>query len=239
MNEQPSVTNQHPAPATHAPRWLVYLGVVISSGASASFSLLAAAFSINAAVVYLSIFTSVVCFAVALTLVFHRRNGFAFLVSLATVPVFLGLTALHQIITPIRQESVQKAVKIKRLVVDKIKSPQPALDEAIRDGAIRKATAEDVKAFRDAYLEKKYISKNLPIPVTDDALSVGGVDLTQAYVVMGTFTYPAGLVDEYKAVFFLPRGVPQPRGDIGHSATYDFETLTVGCTVARTGGISC
>lgn len=220
-------------------RWPIYLGVSITSGASAAFSLLAAAFSINAAVIYVSIFTSVACFALALVLVFHRRNGFAFLASLATVPVFLGLTALHQTTTSFRQESVQKAVEIKRLVVDTIKSPQPALDEAIQDGALRKATAEDVKAFRDAYLEKKYTSKNLPVPATDDALAVGGVDLTQAYVVMRAFTYPAGLVNEYRAVFFVPKGVPQPRGDIGHSATYDFETLTVGCTVARTGGISC
>lgn len=239
MNETSSVATQDPVTENQAPRWPIYLGLTTTSGMSACFSLLAAALSINAVVIYLSIITSVLCFAFALTLASHRRDGFAFLVSLATAPVFFGLTALYQTTTSFRQESVQKATEIKRLVVDTIKSPQPALDQAIREGAIRKATAEDVKAFRDAYLEKKYISKSHPVPATENALSVDRVDLTRAYVVMGTFIYPAGLLDEYRAVFFVPTGIPQPRGDIGHSATYDFASLTVSCTLARTGAVSC
>lgn len=117
--------------------------------------------------------------------------------------------------------------------------PRSALSTAIRNGSIRKATAGDVKAFRDAYLEKKYTRRNLPVPETDDALSVSGVDLGSAYVVLGAFVYPPGLVDEYRVVFFVPQGVPEPSGHIGHSATYDFSSLTVSCTLARTGGMSC
>ncbi|MEO8024013.1 hypothetical protein [Polaromonas sp.] len=124
-------------------------------------------------------------------------------------------------------------------VIDKIEDPRPALDKAIRDGSIRKATAEDVRAFRDAYVEKKYTRKSLPVPVTEDALSVTRVDISRAYVVLNKFTYPSGLLNEYRAVFFVPIGVPEPSGEIGHSAFYDFETLTVVCTLARTGGISC
>lgn len=124
-------------------------------------------------------------------------------------------------------------------VIAEIKDPQPALDKAIRDGTIRKATAEDVRAFRDAYIANKYTRKNLPVPVTEDALSVTKTDLSRAYVVLNKFTYPSGLLNEHRATFFVPIGVPGPSGAIGHSAFYDFGTLTVGCTAARTGTFSC
>ena len=129
--------------------------------------------------------------------------------------------------------------EISRRVVAKIKDPQPALEKAIREGFIRRATAEDVRAFGDAYIEKKYVSKNLPVPVTEDALAVAQVDISRAYVVLKKFTYPSGLVNEYRVVFFSPRGIAEPNGEIGHSALYDFETLTVMCTMARTGHESC
>jgi len=124
-----------------------------------------------------------------------------------------------------------------------ITNPQPALDKAVRDGVLRKATAEDVRAFRDAYIANKYTRKNLPVPATEDALSVTATDLSRAYVVLGKFTYPSGLLNEYRTTFFVPIGVAMPSGDIGHSAFYDFGTLTVGCTgartSARTGFLSC
>jgi hypothetical protein len=127
-------------------------------------------------------------------------------------------------------------------VIAEIKDPQPALDKAIRDGALRKATAEDVKRFRDAYIDNKYTRKNLPVPVTEDALSVTETELSRAYVVLDKFTYPSGLVNEHRATFFVPIGVPEPTGEIGHSAFYDFGTLTVVCTgaraIARTGSFA-
>jgi len=135
--------------------------------------------------------------------------------------------------------SSKKNGRISRLIVAKIKDPQPALDRAVRDGFIRKATAEDIRAFRDAYIEKKYTSNNLPVPATEDALSVTKVDMSRAYVVLKKFTYPSGLLDEYRVIFFVPVGVLEPSGEIGHSAFYDFGSLTINCTLARTGGISC
>ena len=118
-------------------------------------------------------------------------------------------------------------------------SSQTALDEAVRMGVLRKATVADVNAFRDAYVEKKYTSKNLPVPAKEDALSVTKVDVSRAYVVLKQFAYPSGMVNENRVVFFIPKGVSAPSGAMGHSASYDFETLTVSCTAARTGGIGC
>jgi len=116
---------------------------------------------------------------------------------------------------------------------------QIALDEAVRMGVIRKATVEDVNAFRDAYIEKKYTSRNLPVPVKENALSVTNVDISRAYVVLKKFTYPSGMINENRVVFFVPKGVSEPSGEYGHSAIYHFDTLTVSCTAARTGGMSC
>ena len=239
MNNTPSASPQNTVSTNVNRRWPVFLVVTIASGASAFVSFLLAAFSINATVVYLSIFTSIVCFAFALRLVFQRRDGFAFLLSLAIAPIFFGLAVLYFETRSFQIEVVQKVAEISRLIVAKIKDPQPALERAIQEGSIRNATEDDVRAFRDAYIEKKYVSKNLPVPVTEDALSVTKVDISHAYVVLKKFTYPSGLVNEYRVVFFIPRGVPEPSGEIGDSAFYDFETLTIGCTVARTGGISC
>lgn len=239
MNEMPSAPSERSGSTTDSPRWPIYLVVAIPSGASAWFSLLGAAFSGNAAVVALSVLTSIVCFACALILVFHRRDVFAILLSFASAPIFYGAVHLYFETRFLRTEVVQKVAEISRLIAPEIKDPQPALDKAIQEGAIRKATEEDVRAFRNAYFEKKYTSKNLPIPVAEDALAVTQVDIAKAYVVLKKFTYPSGLLDKHRAVFFIPIGIPEPSGEIGHSASYDFGTLTVTCTAARTGGIAC
>ncbi len=217
----------------------MYLVVTITAGASAFVSFFLAAFSANASVVSFSIVTSFVCFSSALMLVVRRRDWLAFLLSFAIAPIFWGLIILYFETRPLQIELVEKATEIKRFFVAKIRDPQPAFDRAIQEGFIRKATAEDVRAFRDAYIENKYVNKNLPVPVTEDALSVTKVDISRAYVVLKKFTYPSGLVNEYRVAFFIPAGVPAPSGEIGHSVVYDFRTLTVGCTAARTGGISC
>lgn len=239
MNEKEKTPPQSTFSTANDFRWPAYLGVTITSGASAYVSFFMAVFSINETVISLSILFSVVCLISALILVFHRRIGLAFLLSLAIAPLFFCLAVLYFETRPLQIEVGKRVAEMSRFVAAKIRDPQPALDRAIQKGSIRRATDEDVRAFRDAYIERKYVRKNLPVPATEDALSVTKVDLSRAYVVLKKFTYPSGLVNEYKVVFFIPVGVPEPSGDIGHSAFYDFGTLTIGCSLARTGGISC
>lgn len=239
MNEKEKARPQSTFSTTNDFRWPAYLGVTIASGASAYVSFFMAVFSINETVISLSILFSAVCFVSALILVFHHRIGLAFLLSLVIAPLFFCLAVLYYETRPFQIYLGERAAEISHLVATKIRDPQPALERAINEGSIRRATDEDLQAFRDAYIEKKYVRNNLPIPATEDALSVTKVDLSRAYVVLKNFTYPSGLVNEYKAVFFIPAGVPEPSGDIGHSAFYDFGTLTIGCSLARTGGMSC
>jgi hypothetical protein len=239
MNEEHEPFDYQPASLPHEPRWPTYLVLTVTTGASAFLSLLIAAFSINTVVVQISIWTSIVCFVFVLKLVSKNSVGFAFLLSLTITPITIGLAVLYFNTRSIQTEVVQKFGGLGHFIVAKFIDPQPSLDRAIQAGFIRKATVEDIGAFRDAYIEKKYFRNSFPIPESEDALSVTRVDVSRAYVVLKKFTYPSGLVNEYRAVFFVPTGVPEPSGKYGHSAIYHFDTLTVECTLARTGSISC
>lgn len=239
MSEAHEAADLQPVSPSYKPLWPIYLLVTISTGASVFLSLLMAGLSLNAVFVQISIWTSVVCFLLVLKLVSKSRFGLAFLLSFAIAPIAFGIASLYFTTRSIQADVAQKSKEFGQGIVAAVLDPQPSLDKAIQAGAIRKATKEDIKAFRDAYVEKKYLTKNLSVPENEDALSVTGVNLARAYVLLDKFTYPTGLVDDYRVVFFVPTGVPKPTGEYGHSAIYHFDTLTVECTVARTGGISC
>ncbi len=113
---------------------------------------------------------------------------------------------------------------------------QAGLDDAIKKGIIRKATAEDVKAYRDKLIEKerKNPSKDLPPIAGGDSIekSAGMISSYNAYVVLKDFTFPAGLYGANSATFLVLEGVNPPTGNAGHSKVYDFNRLTcsgVGC----------
>jgi uncharacterized protein YecT (DUF1311 family) len=48
-----------------------------------------------------------------------------------------------------------------------------------------------------------------------------------AYVVLKQFTYPAGLSGGATTTFFVPKGIPLPTGDIGHSKLFNFNNLKI------------
>lgn len=138
-----------------------------------------------------------------------------------------------------REESKAPTSNLPKLAASKVVGPQVALETAILDGIIRHATVDDVNEFYGAYVYKKYTKNKLSVPAHETALEVIKVNIARAYVVLREFIYPEGMVDDQRVVFFVPQDVPGPTGDIGHSATYEFATLMVTCTAARTGGASC
>jgi len=84
---------------------------------------------------------------------------------------------------------------------------EPGLADAVRRGLLRKATQMDTEAWVSATGRKNKLS------------------LYHAYVVLKPFTYPEGLYGAHSGVFLIPKGVPKPNGNPGHSAEYDFNTL--------------
>lgn len=119
-------------------------------------------------------------------------------------------------------------------------SPQSNLEEAIRNGSIRRATSVDAHAWLDADTEK-YKRKNLSPP--DDLIEAfilgSWIYKKNAYVVLKKFTYPPGLIDNNVAIFLIPRGVPEPDGKYGHSKIYHlFDDYFKGPSVEYNAGSS-
>ncbi len=81
-----------------------------------------------------------------------------------------------------------------------------ALKDAVLRGALRQATKADVLAWEEG------TKKILPI-------------VNDAYVILGAYEYPNGLFGSHSARFVIPKGVPPPRGNPGHSTIYDMNTF--------------
>jgi len=98
------------------------------------------------------------------------------------------------------------------------------IEDAIANGLLRAATNEDAEAWVNAKIA------NMPERDVPPVAGVGtprptAPTLFNAYVVLKAFAYPAGLYGGNAATFFIPKGVPMPKGQPGHSAVYDFNSL--------------
>jgi hypothetical protein len=89
------------------------------------------------------------------------------------------------------------------------------LQDAVSKGLLRKAVAADADAWSAAVI------RNTPQPAV---AKPPRPPLYNAYVVLKPFTYPAGLFGAHSATFLIPKDVPRPEGDRGHSTVYDFNT---------------
>ncbi|WPP01657.1 hypothetical protein SFA35_10050 [Pseudomonas sp. HR96] len=101
---------------------------------------------------------------------------------------------------------------------------QAGIDEAVRNGSLRAATRDDVQAWVDARAAATPAERDVP-PVAGGAAARPLPSVSGAYVVLKAFTFPAGLYGGHAVTFYVPRGVPLPTGQRGHSAVYDFNSL--------------
>ena len=97
--------------------------------------------------------------------------------------------------------------------------------EAVRRGLLRPATAADADAWAKAQAARPGAS-DLPPVAGQDPVALRRPAWREAYVVRRAMTYPNGLYGAHAVTFVIPRRVPRPRGDPGHSAVYDFNTLS-------------
>jgi hypothetical protein len=98
------------------------------------------------------------------------------------------------------------------------------LEAAVRIGLLRKATLADAEAWDEA-LTKNSPQRSVPTVAGDVVPKAPTRPFFNGYVVLQPFTYPSGLFGGHSAQFLIPRGVPKPSGDPGHSAVYDFNSL--------------
>jgi len=98
------------------------------------------------------------------------------------------------------------------------------LEDAVKKGLLREATAADAEAWSEAVLQNSP-KRDLPPVAGQGVPKPPKPFLYNAYVVLKPFTYPAGLYGGNSATFIIAKGVPKPQGDPGHSEVYDFNTL--------------
>ena len=98
------------------------------------------------------------------------------------------------------------------------------LEDAVRKGLLRLATAQDAAAWAAARRDPQQAG---PLPAAP-----AGPPLFRTYVVLKPFVYPSGLFGGDSARFYVPPGVPLPTGERGHCTVYDFNTL-------ECHGVSC
>lgn len=102
------------------------------------------------------------------------------------------------------------------------------LEQAVRDGYLREATQADV----DAWFAAQRALPRGDVPPIAGGAPRPRLSMIRGYVVLKAYTLPPGLYGANSATFFVPKGVPRPRGGLGHSTLYDFNTL--GCS-----GVAC
>ncbi len=107
---------------------------------------------------------------------------------------------------------------------------QAGLELAVENGMLRRANLDDAANWINA-LKKKYELQNRPPPNIPP-------DLNNAFVVLKKFTYPGGLYGGHSATFYIPKGVPLPTGEYGHSRVYDLNSISLECTAGSACGQS-
>ena len=109
---------------------------------------------------------------------------------------------------------------------------QAGLRDLMAKGFIRPLNKEDLDRW--AKLKAAQYADDLP-PVASGSHSDSFRPryVHNGYVILKQITIPAGLYGGNSATFFLEKGVPYPEGKLGHSALYDFNTLSCRGTVCR------
>ncbi|MDR0736827.1 MAG: hypothetical protein LBF51_08395 [Zoogloeaceae bacterium] len=98
------------------------------------------------------------------------------------------------------------------------------LEDAVRKGLLRKATSADAETWADAVIQNSAQCDIPPVAGTGIP-KPRAPSFHNAYVVLKSFTYPAGLYGGNSATFLIPKGTPKPGGNPGHSKILDFNTL--------------
>ena len=101
---------------------------------------------------------------------------------------------------------------------------QAGIRHLVGEGLLRPATATDADAWQAAVAARES-SRNVPPIAGRGAPQPPRPPIEHAYVVMGPMRYPAGLFGGPLVTFYVPKGMPRPQGNPGHSNVYDFNQV--------------
>ncbi|MBA4109781.1 MAG: hypothetical protein C0487_09325 [Leptothrix sp. (in: Bacteria)] len=99
------------------------------------------------------------------------------------------------------------------------------LKDALSKGLLRKASTADAEAWANAVAVSAAKPDRPAVAGEGRANKPRPPSVSDAYVVLKAFTYPSGLWGGNSCTFFVPKGVPRPKGNPGHSNVYDFNKV--------------
>jgi hypothetical protein len=105
------------------------------------------------------------------------------------------------------------------------------VEEAVRRGTLRPATQADIDAWKATALRMRP-AKDVPPIVGETRPGIAMPTSGETYVILRQFAIPAGLHGGHSVCFILPKGVPAPTGDLGHSALFNLAN-------GRCEGVTC
>jgi hypothetical protein len=107
---------------------------------------------------------------------------------------------------------------------------QAGLEKLLSDGVLRRAQPSDLLGWKEAQRRSQGLP---PLSVAGGQNEASSNVPFRPYVVQGPMTFPSGLYGANSATFIVLKGVPRPLGNPGHSAVYDWNTLTCDGALCR------
>lgn len=98
------------------------------------------------------------------------------------------------------------------------------IQDAIEQGFLRKITEVDIAPWLDI-IDLEAPPNKLRLASDQNIENLLKYSIDSGYVVVGAFVFPAGLYGGNSKTFLIPKGVPFPSGNRGHSTILDFNTL--------------
>lgn len=152
-------------------------------------------------------------------------------------PVHKGRVVIGSPLSPAARLVTDKAAK----PVESFRLPnsqlagEQGLEYAVRNSLLRPATPADVAAWNAAWSKSQAVRREqADVPPIAGGAPVDHISMPHnGYVVLKAFRFPSGLYGAHSATFFVPKGVPRPTGNRGHSTVYDFNSIA--CTGAMCG----
>ncbi len=116
---------------------------------------------------------------------------------------------------PMSASVARLSVPTRAMEHSKALAGEAGLNELLHQGLIRPLTEDDVLRWQ----KKQVLDHNTFMSLSE---IVHSSRRGHAYVILHDITVPAGLYGAHSVTFFLPKGVPYPKGKLGHSSLYDF-----------------
>jgi hypothetical protein len=104
------------------------------------------------------------------------------------------------------------------------------LEKLLSDGVLRRAQPSDLLGWKEAQRRSQGLP---PMNVAGSQNEASSSLPFRPYVVQGPMTFPSGLYGGNSVTFIVPKGVPRPLGNPGHSAVYDWNTLICDGAICR------